>query len=146
MKRAWWLLAIFLVVLTCSAAFAQEPKVMPQLVVHARFVYVTSYDGPPWSGNVLPEDRQAVSDVQDGIMKWGRYTLVYWPGEADLILVVQRRGSEDVLAVYDAKLPGASSMPLWRGMEQGGLDPKEMPLLSRFQASVEAAATKTKTK
>lgn len=111
---------------------------MPQLVVHARFVYVTSYDGPDYSADVLPEDRQAISDVQDAVMKWGKYTLVYRPEEADLLLVVQKRGSEDVLAVYEAGR-GANSTPLWRGMQEGGLDSPEMSLMTRFQKSVEAA-------
>ena len=110
---------------------------MPQLAVHARFVYVTSYDGPPWSGNVLPQDRQAIVDVQDSIMKWGKYILVYRPEEADLILIVQRRGSEDVLAVYDNK--PFNGTPLWRGMQQGGLDTKEMTLMTKFQRAVEKA-------
>ncbi len=128
---------------SCTAALAQEPKVMPSLVVHARFVYVTTYDGNQWSANLLPEDRQAVSDVQDALMKWGKYTVVYRPEEADIILAVQRRGSEDVLAVYEGGL-GASSIPLWRGMQEGGLDPNEMTLMTRFQTAVEAAAVKSK--
>ncbi|HYX67959.1 MAG TPA: hypothetical protein VE825_02410 [Terriglobales bacterium] len=137
MKRAGWLLAIFLVGLASSAAFAQEPRVMPQLVVQARFVYVTSYDGPPWSGDLLPQDRQAIVDVQDSLMKWGKYILVYRPEEADLILIVQKRGNEDVLAVYDNK--PFNGNPLWRGMQQGGLDAKEMGLMTRFQRGVEKA-------
>ena len=136
MKRAGWLVA-FLLLLSCTAALAQEPKVMPQLVVSARFVYVTSYDGPPWSGNVLPQDRQAIVDVQDSLMKWGKYILVYRPEEADLIMIVQRRGGEDVLAIYDNKPFNGS--PLWRGMQQGGLDTREMTLMTKFQRAVDKA-------
>ena len=139
MKRAGWLLAMFLLFVSCTAALAQEPKVMPQLVVKARFVYVTSYDGPPWSGDVLPQDRQAIVDVQDSIMKWGKYILVYRPEEADLIVIVQKRGSEDVLAVYDNKPFNGS--PVWRGMQQGGLDSKEMELMTKFQRAVTKADT-----
>ena len=139
MKRAGWLLAMFLLFVSCTAALAQEPKVMPQLVVKARFVYVTSYDGPPWSGDVLPQDRQAIVDVQDSIMKWGKYILVYRPEEADLIVIVQKRGSEDVLAVYDNK--PFNGNPLWRGMQQGGLDSKEMELMTKFQRAVTKADT-----
>jgi len=136
MKRAWWLLAILL--LLTSTALAQEPRVMPQVVVYARFVYVTTYDGPPWSSNVLPEDRQAAGDVEGALRTWGKYALVYRPQQADIILVVQKRPSEDILAVYQGKL-GASSIPLWRGMQEGGLDSKELPLMTRFRTAVEAA-------
>lgn len=132
---------------------------MPQLVVAARFVYVTTYDGPPWSRDVLVDDRQAVGDVEAALRSWGRYTLVYRPEEADIILVVQKRPKEDTLAVYRGKggassmrhwrgmegtpsipLEAASSIPLWRGMQEGGLDSKELPLMTRFRKAVEAAA------
>jgi len=137
MKWFWRLFAI-LMVFTCLALLAQEPRTMPQLVVQARYVYVTTYDGAPWSGEVLSEDRQAVADVENALQAWGKYIVVYRPGEADLILVVQRRPSEDVLAVYDAKV-GGSSIPLWRGMGRGGLDSKELPLLTKFRKAVEKA-------
>lgn len=138
MKRASMFLALFLLIGACVATWAQEPKVMPQLVVNARFVYVTTYEGNQFSPNLLPEDRQAVSDVQEALRKWGKYIVVYRPEEADIILAVQKRGSEDVLAVYQAGL-GANSNPLWRGMQQGGLDSQEMELMSRFQQAVEKA-------
>ena len=130
-------MAIFLF-LACTAALSQSrpQQVMPQLVADARFVYVTTYDGPSWSPNVLSEDRQAVADVQEALTKWGKYTVVYEPGQADVILAVQRRGGEDVLAVYQR----GSSNPLWRGMSQGGLDPQEMPLFTDFRRAVEQAA------
>ena len=141
MKRFWSLLAIF-VMLGCAAAYSRvKPvQVMPRLVENARFVYVTSYDGPSSSANVLPEDRQAVADVQDALKKWGKYTVVYEPGKADLILAVQRRGGEDVLALYQV----GQSIPLWRGMSEGGLDSQEMPLFTDFRRAVEEAAASGK--
>ena len=137
MKRFLPLLTI-LVILGCATAFSREkPKqIMPRLVDNARFVYVTTYDGPSWSANVLPEDRQAVADVQNALKKWGKYIVVYEPGKADLILAVQRRGGEDVLALYQV----GQSIPLWRGMAQGGLDSEEMPLFTDFRKAVEQAS------
>lgn len=140
MKRASLFLAVFLLIGACVAALAQEPKVMPQLVVNARFVYVTSYDGNQWSPNVLPEDRQAISDVQQALRKWGKYIVVYQPQQADIILAVQKRGTEDVLAVYQAGL-GANANPLWRGMRAGGLDSNELGLMTQFRQAVEKAET-----
>ncbi len=112
---------------------------MPQLVLNARYVYVTTYDGPPWSSNVLPSDRQAVGDVEAALRAWGKYMVVVRPEEADLIFVVQKRPSEDILAVYQGR-PVRSSIPIWRGMQEGGLDSKDMPLMAKFRKSVEAAA------
>ena len=141
MKRFWPLLTI-LAILGCATAFSRvkPTQIMPRLVADARFVYVTSYDGPSWSKNVLPEDRQAISDTQDALKKWGKYTVVYEPGHADVILAVQRRGGEDVLAVYQVR--SGSPTPLWRGMVQGGLDPEEMPLFADFRRAVEQAGGK----
>jgi hypothetical protein len=128
------------VLLACTAALPREkPKqALPRLVAEAQFVYVTSYDGPPWKGDILPEDRQAVADVQEALGKWGKYIVVYEPAKADLIFAVQRRGGEDVLAVYQNR--PLSSVPLWRGMAQGGLDSHEMPLLTDFRKAVEKSA------
>ena len=112
---------------------------MPQLV-SARFVYVTTYDGPPWFSNVLPEDRQAVGDVEDALRAWAKYTVVLRPDEADIILVVQKRPSEDILALYQLD----ASIPLWRGMKEGGLDPKELPLMTNFRKAVETAESQNR--
>ncbi len=137
MKCACWAIAI-LSLMTCVAAVADEPQTVPKLVVNARYVYVTTFDGDPILPDVLSEDRQAVADVENAFRAWGKFMVVYRPIDADLIVVVQKRGSEDVLAVYDAKL-GPGSIPLWRGMRRGGLDSKELPLVSSFRAAVEEA-------
>lgn len=133
MKRFLRLMSFFLLLASTAALSQPKPQVMPRLVDHARFVYVTTYDGPSWSANVLPEDRQAVADVQQALRKWGKYIVVYRAGQADLILAVQRRGGEDVLALYQR----GSANPLWRGMAQGGLDSEEMPLFTDFRNAVE---------
>ena len=77
---------------------------------------MTSYDGNEFNFNILPEDREAIGDVQRALEDWGRYVVVYEPRQADMILAVQKRGSEDVLAVYDARFHGASTY-LWRAMK-----------------------------
>jgi len=110
---------------------------MPRIFANARFVYVTSYDGGQFNPNLLPEDREAIAHVQDAIQKWGKLTLVYRPQDADIVLAVQSRGSEDVLAVYEAHAGDESSRPsqtyLWRVMGRGGLQKGEMPLFSQFE-------------
>ena len=142
MKRAYWLLAILLLV-SCTPALAQEPAVMPQLVLNARYVYVTTYDGPYWSANVIPEDRRAAGDVEEALRAWGKYMVVARPEEAELIFMVMARPSEDVLAVYQGR-PIRSSIPLWRGMQKGGLDSKGLPLMAKFRKAVEAAENRVR--
>ena len=125
--------ALLLLASTAALPKSKPEQIMPRLVADARFVYVTTYDGPSWSPNLLSEDRQAVADVQEALTKWGKYIVVYEPKNADVILAVQRRGGEDVLAVYQR----GSANPLWRVMSQGGLDSQEMPLFADFRRAVE---------
>lgn len=127
MKRAGFItLVLILMVAAAMAAPSAYDQPFPKTLINAKYVYVTAYDGDQFDPSLLPEDRQAIASVQDAVQKWGRYILVYSPSEADMILAVQKRGSEDVLAVYDAK--SSSPMYLWRAMGRGGLDQSEVPL------------------
>jgi hypothetical protein len=142
MNRVGSVLCLFLLAGVAAVAApkpAPQSQPFPKTLINARYVYVTSYDGDQFDRNLLPEDRQAISDVQDAIREWGHYILVYNPKQADMILAVQKRGSEDVLAVYD---PGFNrdSTYLWRVMGQGGLDKNEMPLFGYFRVAVENAS------
>jgi hypothetical protein len=129
-------LSLALATLSTSATAATIPN-MPRTLSNARFVYVVAYDGDQFSPNLLPEDRAAIARVEDGIEKWGKLVLVYRPQEADVILAVQSRPSEDVLAVYDAHSGDWGSRPsqvyLWRVMGRGGFEKSEVPLLAQFE-------------
>ena len=133
MKRVVW---ISLAALLLAATAIAQPAPFPGILKNARYVYVTSYDGSQWNPNVSPDDRAAIGEVQDAVRNWGHYVVVQEPKFADITLVVQRRGSEDVLAVYDTSFNGGS-MYLWRVMGRGGLDKNEMPLFKQFRQSVE---------
>jgi len=126
------LLSLVLALTTLSAAAASgNPPQMPRTLGNARFVYVAAYDGDQFNPNLLPDDRAAISRVEDAIQKWGKLTVVYRAQDADIILMVQSRPSEDVLAVYDAH--SASQTYLWRVMGRGGLQKSEIPLFSQFE-------------
>lgn len=116
---------------------AESTPQIPRTLSNARFVYVTAYDGDQFNFNLLPEDREAIARVQDAIEKWGKLTVVYRPQDADIILAVQSRPSEDVLALYDAHSgdwgSGPSQSYLWRVMGRGGLEKSETPLFSQFE-------------
>jgi len=113
-----------------------ERQPFPGTLRNARYVYVASYDGDQFDPRLLPEDRYAIAAVQDAIQKWGKLTLVYEPGQADIILMVQSRPSEDVLAVYDAHF--ASGRYLWRVMGRDGLQSGETPLVTKFEKGFES--------
>ncbi len=144
------LLVAALLLLATSLAFAapkppkttaaQNVPAFPGTLVNARYVYVASYDGDQFNVNLLPEDREAISTVQDAIQKWGKFILVYEPQQADMVLVVMSRPSEDALAVYDAH--GSRSQYLWRMMSRNGLQKNESPLVTNLEKAYEQVAGK----
>jgi hypothetical protein len=110
----------------------------PKTLTNARYVYVAAFDGDQFNPNLLPEDRAAIVNAQDALRQWGRYVIVYRAQDADMILLVQSRPTEDVIAAYDAHTPGSDY--LWRAMGRGGLQKGETPLVSQLQRAVETAS------
>src|ERR1700730_8906315 len=136
MKRFSLIAAILIVMTALSALAAPKPTTadvpaFPGTLANARYVYVASYDGDQFDTNLLPEDRNAIGSVQDAIQNWGKLTLVYRPSEADIIILVTSRPSEDLLAVYDAH--GSRGNYLWRVMGRDGLASGETPLVTQFE-------------
>jgi hypothetical protein len=142
-------LAVVLLATTLALAGPKAPKTnppqaipaFPGTLVNARFVYVTSYDGDQFNPNLLSEDREAIATVQDAMQKWGKFILVYEPHQADIILMVMSRPSEDVLAVYDAH-GWPQNQYLWRMMGRSGLQPSEAPLVTNLEKAFEQATAK----
>ncbi len=136
-------MAITLIVLAAiSAPAAPNPStakapVFPGILANARYVYVSSYDGDQFDPNLLPEDRNAIGAVQNAIQEWGKLVIVYRPSEADIIILVMSRPSEDVMAVYDAR-PWPSGNFLWRVMGRDGLQSGETPLVTQFEKGFES--------
>jgi hypothetical protein len=140
MKR-FSLLAISLIVVTATSSYAklnlstEKVHVFPGILANARYVYVASYNGDQFDPNLLPEDRRAIGAVQNAIQEWGKLTIVYEPSQADMVILVTSRPSEDLMAVYDAGLTGNY---LWRVMGHNGLQPGETPLVTQFEQGFES--------
>lgn len=140
------LLVICLALATAAAVLAapayDESRIQPfpKTLINARYVYVASYDGDQFNPRVSPDDRLAIGNAQAALRQWGRYMIVNRPQEADMILLVQSRPSEDVVAAYDAHVPGA--IYLWRAMGRDGLQTGETPLIHQLRQAVEAADNK----
>jgi hypothetical protein len=137
MKRFSFLAVIWAVMAgaALAAPTAASAPGFPGTLANARYVYIASYDGDQFNPNLLPEDREAIGSVQNAIQNWGKLTLVYEPSQADIIILVTSRPSEDVLAVYDAR--GARGNYLWRVMGRGGLESGETPLVTQFEKGFE---------
>jgi hypothetical protein len=145
-KTTWCvgIIAALMVTALASAApksLKQTTPPFPGTLVNARYVYVTSYDGEQFDPNLLPEDRQAIGTVQDAMQKWGKFIVVYEPGQADIVLMVTSRPSEDILAVYDAH-GWPRNQYLWRMMGRSGLQPSESPLITNLEKAFEKATAK----
>ena len=144
MKRFSLLAATLIMMTAISALAAPKPTTenvpaFPGTLANARYVYVASYDGDQFNPNLLPEDRNAISAVQDAIQNWGKLTLAYRPSEADIIILLTSRPSEDLLAVYDGHGPRGNY--LWRVMGRDGLASGETPLVTQFEQGFESVQT-----
>jgi hypothetical protein len=137
------LTAIALIVAVAVSALAapnsSHTKVppFPGTLANARYVYVASYDGDQFNPNLLPQDREAIGAVQDAIQSWGQLSIVYQPSQADIIILVTSRPSEDVMAVYDAHQVPSGNF-LWRVMGRDGLQSGETPLVTQFEKGFES--------
>jgi hypothetical protein len=161
----------FVLLLLVPLTIAKDKPQLPKLVVSAKYVLVTTYEGDRLSNpRMMPDDRQAVTDVQDAIRKWGRYIVVYQRKDADLIILVRKGrfatalGGVRIHAGSEAPSPsigttgnadvgdpqdmialyvaaeGIDSPALWRGRQVDGLKPPEMNLIQELRTKVEAAA------
>jgi hypothetical protein len=119
-----------------NSSTAKVPA-FPGTLANARYVYVASYDGDQFNPNLLPEDRNAIGAVQNAIQKWGKLTIVYRPSEADVIILVTSRPSEDLMAVYDGHQEPIGNF-LWRVMGRDGLEYGETPLVTQFENGFES--------
>jgi hypothetical protein len=142
MKR-FSLVAISLLVLSAISALAvpnpsnAKAPPFPGTLANAQYVYVAAYDGDQFNPNLLPEDREAIGAVQNALQKWGKLTIVYQPSDADIVILVTSRPSEDLMAVYDAH-QGSSGSFVWRVMGRDGLQSGETPLVTQFEKGFES--------
>jgi hypothetical protein len=141
MKR-FSLVAISLILAGVSALAASNPSTakvpaFPGTLANARYVYVASYDGDQFNPNLFSQDRDAIGAVQNAIQKWGKLTIVYRPSEADVIILVTSRPSEDLMAVYDGHQEPIGNF-LWRVMGRDGLEYGETPLVTQFEKEFES--------
>jgi hypothetical protein len=95
-------------VLVPALVFAQKKNKkasVPAVFGNARYVFVQAEDGDIYNPHLMPEDRQAISDVQNALRDWGRYALTPDQDGAELVFIV-RKGR-----AADAKLGGTVGTP-----------------------------------
>jgi hypothetical protein len=82
-------LLVCLLIVTLAQSKPKKSDV-PAVFQNARYVYVEAVDGDLLKPGLYPEDRQAISDVQDSIRAWNRYAIALNRNEADLVVVVRK--------------------------------------------------------
>lgn len=97
-----------------SAAFA-----------HAHFVYVQAQSGDITKPSLYPEDRDAISDVQDGVRDWNRYSLATSREQADLVFMVRKGRAAGVQGRAGISVGQRPPTPSGQPREPGGLPPDD---------------------
>lgn len=163
-------LSMMLLLLPSLAVSQQGFRPLPKLVVNAKYVLVTTYQGYDLTNpNILPGDRRAVIDVQNAIRKWGHYALANRPEDSDLILLVRKGravatqpqvrvevgssrpaqlGADAPVDLGDSRdmlamydsTVGVDSAPLWRDIMSEGLAAPDVELVQKLRKAVEQAA------
>lgn len=82
-------LIVCFLVMELAQSKPKKPEV-PAVFENAHYVYVQAVDGDILKPELYPEDRQAISDVQDSLRQWARYALAINRDQADLVFVVRR--------------------------------------------------------
>ena len=143
MKKAWVVVALMALLSLGALAEQKSSENWNALGVvrNARYVYVTSYDGPQFSPYLLPHDQTAISAVQNSLQEAG-YVVVYEPWMAEMVVAVQARPSSDLLAVYDGG-PHRMGTYLWRAEAKNGLSGNNPVLVQQLEQALERAGAKS---
>jgi hypothetical protein len=110
-------IAVFalLVVLLPPAATAKKHDEVSPAFQTAKTVYVEAADGDYSKPGLFGGDRKAIEDLQEGLRRWGRYTVVDHPEGADLIFAVRKsHGADDDTRLNlptPSRLPGGTITP-----------------------------------
>ena len=107
--------------------YAKDPALNAQ-VLHATYValgyetaqgFISEFDEQAFiSAKILPADRQALTNVHDGLDKWKRYTITTEPRQAEMLIAVR---SGRVASVNGGVRIG--SVPVIAGAPRGGVGP-----------------------
>ena len=110
--RAILYLTALLLLSTALQGKDKKKVILPDYVLDAKTVSVVVDPEAPISATHPDDNRKAADDVEQALMKWGRYRLVTEPYWADLLILI-RKGGPPGAAIGGT--PG-------RGIETAGID------------------------
>lgn len=90
MSSALRVVLVLLLVPALLSAQTKKKHIVPAAFSNARYAWVESIEGDIYKPGVVPEDRQAISDVEDALRDWNRYALTANRSEADLVFIIRK--------------------------------------------------------
>jgi hypothetical protein len=92
MKRCLFLLLLGSTSLSllAQAKPGKQKEDLPAIFKNAQYVDVEAYDGDASNPRVIPDDRNAIYNVEQGLTNWHRYAVVYERDRADLVFLVRK--------------------------------------------------------
>jgi hypothetical protein len=90
MKSARFAILVVLLLPTLLPGQAKKKATIPAAFNNARYAWVEAQDGDAFTPGLLPEDRQAIADVEDALHDWNRYALTAGRHDADLVFIVRK--------------------------------------------------------
>jgi hypothetical protein len=92
MKRYLFLLLLgsLSLLMVADARAKNQKETVPAVFKNAVFVYVQAYNGDALNPHVIPDDREAIYRVEQGLKAWKRYSIVYELEKADLVFLVRK--------------------------------------------------------
>jgi hypothetical protein len=84
------LIVIVLLLPGLALAQSKKKKTTPAMFANAHYVWVKAEDGDIYTPGLLPEDRQAIMDVDDALRSWNRYVLTPSQEGAELVFIVRK--------------------------------------------------------
>lgn len=90
MKSASRAVLLVLLLLPVLGSAQSKKKTVSAAFNNAHYAWVESMDGDVYKPGLLPEDRQAIYNVEDSLRSWKRYALTTDRSEAELVFVVRK--------------------------------------------------------
>jgi len=110
MKCASCLALLLLFLCALLPAQSKKKATVSAVFNNARYVWVEAMDGDAFTRNLLPEDRDAIFNVEGALRDWKRYALTVRRNEAELVFIVRkgRAASVHVVGTVDTSTyPGS---------------------------------------
>lgn len=90
MKSASRFALVLLLIPALLPGQSNKKKTVSAVFSNARYAWVESMEGDAFTPRTIPEDRQAIADVEDALRNWHRYALTVNRSEADLVFIVRK--------------------------------------------------------